>query len=314
MPKSWMNTISRDHVRLGVEGGFTQAGHGKASGLKRLSAGDWIVFYSPKTSLRDGEPLQAFTAIGRVADDELYQVEMAPGFVPWRRNVEFLGCKEAPIKPLTGELSFIKDKQRWGYVFRFGLFEIPARDFDLIRRAMDADLDSYLDSVLIGGRETRAVTITDFDPAWPERYEAERERIATALGPRARRIEHIGSTSVPGLAAKPIVDILVTVDDPEDDAEFCAALEAAGYVLRVREPAHRMFRTPARTVQIHVWADSDSEVQRYLAFRDRLRGSTELRDAYEQLKRDLAAREWTDVNHYAEAKGPFIRRALDQGS
>jgi predicted RNA-binding protein len=135
--KHWVNTISRDHVRRGVAGGFTQAGHGKASGLRRLSPGDWLVFYSPKTSLEGGEALQAFTAIGRVADDdELYQVEMSPGFVPWRRNVEFLACVEAPIRPLIDELSFIKDKRRWGYVFRFGLFEIPADDFTRIRRAM----------------------------------------------------------------------------------------------------------------------------------------------------------------------------------
>ncbi len=136
--KCWVNTISRDHVRAGVAGGFTQAGHGKASGLKRLSAGDWIVFYSPKTSLRGGEPLQAFTAIGRVADEELHQVEMAPGFMPWRRNLEFVACDETPIRPLIDSLSFIRNKERWGYVFRFGLFEIPCRDFDVIKSAMRA--------------------------------------------------------------------------------------------------------------------------------------------------------------------------------
>lgn len=133
----WVSTISRDHVRLGVEGGFTQAGHGKASGLKRLKTGDWLVFYSPKTSLRDGEPLQTFTAVGRVADDNLYQVEMAPGFTPWRRNVEFVRCNEAPIRPLIDHLTFIEDKHRWGYRFRFGLFKIPREDFKLIERAMD---------------------------------------------------------------------------------------------------------------------------------------------------------------------------------
>ncbi len=138
--KCWVNTISRDHVRTGVAGGFTQAGNGKASGLKRLNAGDGLVFYSPKTRLKDGEPLKAFTAIGRVADDQLYQVEMAPGFVPWRRNVEFADCVETPIGPLIDELSFIKDKERWGYMFRFGLFEIPCRDFELIKRAMRAAL------------------------------------------------------------------------------------------------------------------------------------------------------------------------------
>ena len=136
--KCWVNTISRDHVRAGVDGGFTQAGHGKASGLKRLSVGDWLVFYSPKTSLRGGEPLQAFTAIARVADEELYQVEMAPGFMPWRRNLEFVACDETPIRPLIDSLSFIRNKERWGYVFRFGLFEIPCRDFDVIKSAMRA--------------------------------------------------------------------------------------------------------------------------------------------------------------------------------
>jgi hypothetical protein len=134
--RCWVNTISRDHVLTGVAGGFTQAGHGKSSGLKRLAAGDRIVFYSPKTSLDGGEKLQAFTAVGRVADDELYRVEMAPGFVPWRRNVVFVPSSEAPIAPLLEELGFIKDKQRWGYVFRFGLFEIPCTDFELIGRAM----------------------------------------------------------------------------------------------------------------------------------------------------------------------------------
>jgi hypothetical protein len=134
--RCWVNTVSRDHVLAGIEGGFTQAGHGKPSRLKRLSAGDSLVFYSPKTSLRGGTPLQAFTAIGRVVDDELYRVQMSPDFRPWRRNVKFTRCTEAPIAPLIDELSFIKDKRRWGYVFRFGLFEIPCTDFERIKTAM----------------------------------------------------------------------------------------------------------------------------------------------------------------------------------
>jgi len=134
--KHWVSTISRDHVRVAAEGGFTQSGHGKASGVRRLGAGDWIVFYSPKTSLRGGEPLQAFTAIGKVADDELYQVQAAEGFAPWRRNVDFLECHEVPIRPLIDALSFIPDKQRWGYMFRLGLFEIPPEDFELIKNEM----------------------------------------------------------------------------------------------------------------------------------------------------------------------------------
>jgi DNA-binding MarR family transcriptional regulator/predicted RNA-binding protein len=135
----WVSTISRDHVRLSVEGGFTQAGHGKASGLKRLKANDWLVYYSPKTSLRDGKPLQAFTAIGRVLDEELYQVEQAPGFTPWRRNIEFIRGTETPIRPLIDQLSFIKDKRRWGNIFRVGLFKIPHEDFTVISRAMGVE-------------------------------------------------------------------------------------------------------------------------------------------------------------------------------
>jgi predicted RNA-binding protein len=132
----WINTISRDHVMRGVEGGFTQANHGKPTTLKRLKKDDWIIFYSPKTSYKDGEVLQAFTAVGQVKDEELYQVQMAPNFVPWRRNVEFKKCKQVPIKPLIDGLSFIKDKNYWGYMFRFGLFQIPEEDFEQIKNAM----------------------------------------------------------------------------------------------------------------------------------------------------------------------------------
>src|SRR5438876_1020098 len=99
--------------------------------------------------------------------------------------------------------------------------------------------DAYLDGVLIGGREKREIVIVDYDSCWPARYERARARVRHALGSLALRIEHIGSTAVPGLAAKPIVDVLVTVADPEDETLTVPALEAAGYELRVREPGHR---------------------------------------------------------------------------
>jgi GrpB-like predicted nucleotidyltransferase (UPF0157 family) len=167
-----------------------------------------------------------------------------------------------------------------------------------------------LDDILIGGREKRAIVIAGYDPAWPVRFEAERARILGAIGPAARRIEHVGSTAVTGLAAKPIVDILVAVEDPDDEAAFVPALEAAGYVLRVREPEHRMLRTPQRDVHVHVWRDGSSEVGRHLAFRDRLRASAEDRAAYERLKRSLAQREWDDMNDYAAAKGALIEEIM----
>ena len=166
--------------------------------------------------------------------------------------------------------------------------------------------DAYLDRVLIGGRERREVVITPYDPAWPERFRVERARIAAALGPRALRIEHIGSTSVPGLAAKPIVDILVEVAALGD----AGGLEQAGYVLRVREEGHRMFRTPELDVHVHVWPTGHADIAAQLSFRDRLRASPEDCAAYEALKRELASREWPDMNHYAEAKGQLIREIL----
>lgn len=164
---------------------------------------------------------------------------------------------------------------------------------------------------LIGGRERREIMIVDYDPGWAERFEREREHLAGALGPRALTIEHVGSTAVPGLAAKPIVDLLVTVADPEDES-LVAPIEAAGYELRVREPAHRMFRTPERDVHVHLWAADDVEVDRLLRFRDRLRVSPQDRAAYAELKRELARRSWPDMNAYADAKGPMIESILSR--
>jgi EVE domain len=140
MARYWINTISKDHVQKGMAGGFTQADHGKNTRLKRLSKGDYLIFYSPKTSLKEGETLQAFTAVGVIDDDAPYQVEMTPDFHPWRRKVKFLKCNETAIKPLLDELSFIKDKARWGYPFRMGLFEISKEDAELIAIAMQVEL------------------------------------------------------------------------------------------------------------------------------------------------------------------------------
>jgi hypothetical protein len=134
--KYWINTISRDHVELGVKGGFTQAGHGKATSLKRLHNGEWIIFYSPRTTYTDGQTLRNFTAIGTIQDDAPYQVAMTANFHPWRRKVEFYDCVPIPVEPFIPELSFIKDKTHWGYMFRLGLFEIPEQDFAIIRDAM----------------------------------------------------------------------------------------------------------------------------------------------------------------------------------
>ena len=138
----WINTVSLEHVLAGVEGGFTQAEHGKATTLKKLSKGDLIVFYSPRTHFRGGESLQKFTAIGRIVDMEPYQVEMNPSFHPWRRRVSFLPSEQVSIQPLIDELEFIRDKQRWGYPFRRGLFSIERTDFVRIAEAMGVELEA----------------------------------------------------------------------------------------------------------------------------------------------------------------------------
>lgn len=161
------------------------------------------------------------------------------------------------------------------------------------------------DFELIGGREARPVVIADYDPAWPARFELERSRIVDALGDAALAVHHIGSTSVPGLAAKPIIDVVVEVPEPGDEASFVPALEAVGYVLRVREPGHRMLRTPELDVHVHVWS-APVDVQRHLMFRDRLRASATDRTEYEAYKRRLARREWDDMNDYAQAKTDVI--------
>lgn len=169
-----------------------------------------------------------------------------------------------------------------------------------------------MDGVLIGGREEREIVMAEHDPRWAARYESERGRIVAALGDRVLRIDHIGSTSVPGLAAKPIVDIDLSVADPDDEAAYVPDLERAGYVLRVREPGHRMLRTPERDVHVHVCPLGSDWEQRHLVFRDRLRANPDDRQLYENVKRSLAGRTWSDMNDYADAKSDVIAQIMSR--
>ena len=132
----WIGVVSRSHVQIGVKGGFIQLGHGKRAPLQRLRAGDALAMYSPRTEYPDGEPLQSLTAIGVVKTGEIYQVEMTADFKPYRVDVKFMKCNEAPIKPLVDRLSFIKSKSHWGAAFQFGQLKVPQADFLLIAHAM----------------------------------------------------------------------------------------------------------------------------------------------------------------------------------
>jgi GrpB-like predicted nucleotidyltransferase (UPF0157 family) len=166
---------------------------------------------------------------------------------------------------------------------------------------------------LIGGVEKRVIEIVDYQPDWPEKYQAHAQAIATALGDTAIRIEHIGSTSVPGLGAKPIIDILLVVANSADEDTYLPQMERAGYELRVREPEfheHRMFRTAARDVDVHFYSPDSPEIVRNVTFRDRLRGSAEERRLYEDTKRRLATQSWPDMNAYAVAKSEVIERII----
>ena len=150
------------------------------------------------------------------------------------------------------------------------------------------------------------------DPAWADWYAREEGRIRSALGDRALRIEHVGSTSVPGLAAKPVIDIVLVVANSADEASYIPDLEAAGYQLRFREPSwheHR-FLVDHPAAQIHVFTVGSSEVQRMLLFRDRLRSCPEDRDLYQRNKRELAAARWSYVQDYAEAKSSVVEEII----
>jgi len=169
------------------------------------------------------------------------------------------------------------------------------------------------ETVLIGGREKRVIIIVGYDPSWPRKFDEHAKKIKAALGDRALLIEHVGSTSVPELAAKPIIDIDVVVADSSDESTYLPALEAAGYSLRVREPGwheHRMLRTPALDVHIHVFSSGSPEVTRHLLLRDHLRKNPDDRNLYESTKRTLANREWSDMNEYAAAKSNVIEGIL----
>ncbi|MEO9325727.1 EVE domain-containing protein [Nocardioides sp. C4-1] len=150
MARYWINSISLDHVLLGVEGGFTQAGHGRDTRLRRLSRGDGMVFYSPRTALSTGRRLQQFTALGVVVDDEPYQVEVREGLLHWRRRMTFEQVAPVPVRPLLPVLGFVDDEEHWGLPFRRGLFEVPAGDFNAVAGALrDGAAD---DAPVIGAR------------------------------------------------------------------------------------------------------------------------------------------------------------------
>jgi GrpB-like predicted nucleotidyltransferase (UPF0157 family) len=169
------------------------------------------------------------------------------------------------------------------------------------------------DEKFIGDIERREIQLVEYDLSWPKQYRRHADIIAGALGTALVSIEHVGSTSVPGLAAKPVIDIVVVVENSGDEASYLPALMQAGYQLRIREPEwyeHRMLRTPELDVHVHVFSQGCSEVSRMLAFRDRLRESAQDRHLYETVKRELAAKNWPTMQDYADAKSDVVASIL----
>ncbi len=162
-------------------------------------------------------------------------------------------------------------------------------------------------------RHDAPVTLAEYDPEWAERYARAAAAIRAALGDRVVVLEHVGSTSVPGMAAKPYVDIVLAVPDSSAEADYVPALEAAGFVLRAREPdwfEHRFLRTADRGVKVHVFTAGTVEIDRMIGFRDRLRSSPEDLQFYLTEKRRLAARRWEYVQDYADAKAIVVEEII----
>jgi GrpB-like predicted nucleotidyltransferase (UPF0157 family) len=199
-------------------------------------------------------------------------------------------------------------------------YELERRELDREERAAlgrEVLAVQYPGAEFAGRPRGDPIEVVAYDPSWAAAFEEWRGRLAEALGETAVRIEHVGSTAVPGLAAKPVIDVQVSVPDVDDEAAYVPAIEGIGVPLRFREPGHRYFRPPPggpRTVQIHVCEAGSAWEREHLRFRDLLRADRELRDAYGRLKLELAELYWDDRLAYTDAKTGFILNALEDAA
>jgi GrpB-like predicted nucleotidyltransferase (UPF0157 family) len=178
------------------------------------------------------------------------------------------------------------------------------------------ETDEEMAAIRVSGTVTAhnaAIHLAEYDPTWPLIYAAEAAKIRAALSEGVIVLEHIGSTSIPGLCAKPLIDILLAVADSADEATYVPALTAQGYRLHLREPdweQHRVMKGDFPPVNLHVFTAGSAEITRMLAFRDRCRADPDERRLYEEAKRELAARTWRHVQHYANAKGDVVEAII----
>ncbi|MFC5520308.1 EVE domain-containing protein [Polaromonas jejuensis] len=141
--KNWIAVASAEHAQRGRDhpgGGFMQVCHGKSGPIRRVQPDDRVAYYAPAMTMGGKDRCQCFVSIGIVGPGEPFTVDMGQGFVPWRRDVHYVSAQEASILPLLDSFDFVEDRSRWGYKFRFGLFDVSDHDMRLIARAMMADL------------------------------------------------------------------------------------------------------------------------------------------------------------------------------
>ncbi len=175
--------------------------------------------------------------------------------------------------------------------------------------------EAQLIAVTVGERKplNSTIDLAPYDPAWPLWFKRLEQEIRAALGDKVLLLEHVGSTSVPGLLAKPVIDMVLAVADSSDEAAYVTPLEASGYRLRIREPAwyeHRLLKPPAVDGNLHVFSAGCAEIEQMLLFRDWLRKQEDDRLLYETTKRELAARTWKYTQNYADAKSAVVREIL----
>lgn len=184
---------------------------------------------------------------------------------------------------------------------------------DQARRPPSSETDIAAATVGQPRRVDGPIVLADPDPGWPSAFEDEAHAVRAVLGHRVLELHHVGSTAVAGLAAKPIIDMILAVADSADEATYVPPMEAAGYVLRIREPdwhEHRLFKGPNRDINLHVFSRGDPEIRRMVLFRDVLRSDRHALERYQATKRDLASRHWEYVQQYADAKDHIIDTIL----
>jgi GrpB-like predicted nucleotidyltransferase (UPF0157 family) len=294
--------VGLDHVQIAAPPGCEADARRFYGGLLGLAELD----KAPALAARGG----AWFALG---DGRQLHVGVEEDFVPARKAHPALRVAGGSLEALAERLLEAGCQIRWDDalpgVARFYVEDPWGNRLELLATAPSEIL-------VVPPAHDAPIVLAEYDPAWPERFAVEAERIRGALGARAVVLEHAGSTSVPGMAAKPIVDVVLGVPDPTAEGEYVPALEALGYVLHAREPGwheHRLLKPAGRGVNLHVFASDSPEIARMLRFRDLLRSSPEAFDLYLTTKRALAARTWARTQDYADAKDGVVAEILGEG-